>query len=113
MGFQIGAFRFDRAYYNRYVLYFKDISGLSRKADVKIAGVKVGWVEDIQLLTDGLMQAQADVMILRDYALYADAYAIVRQDGLLGPKYIEIVPGDPYLQKLESGSAFAKSSVAP
>lgn len=67
MGFQIGAFRFDRGSYSKYTLLFKDISGLARKADVKIAGVKVGWVEEITLLPDDhLTVARAVVMIKKN-----------------------------------------------
>lgn len=113
MGFQIGAFRFDRIRYNTYTMAFTDISGLSRKAEVKIAGVKVGWVEEITLLADGILQAEATVMILKDYVLHSDAYAIVRQDGLLGPKYLEIIPGDPLLPRLEPGAPLGKPSVEP
>jgi ABC-type transporter Mla subunit MlaD len=40
MGFSIGVFRFDRGNYYAYVIGFNDISGLVRKAEVKIAGVK-------------------------------------------------------------------------
>jgi len=113
MGFQIGAFRFDRGYYAQYVLFFKDIAGLSRKAEVKIAGVKVGWVDEVKLLSDGAHCAQATVMIFRDYHLYSDASAIVRQDGLLGPHYVEINPGDPLLSTLASGDALSRPSIAP
>lgn len=113
MGFHIGAFRFDRDSYNLFTMSFKDISGLSRKADVKIAGVKVGWVEDVKLLEDGELQAEAQVMVNKEYALYADAYAIVRQDGLLGPKYIELIPGDPLMKKMHPGDTLRKPSIEP
>jgi len=113
MGFKIGAFRFDRTQYNKYVMYFEDISGLSRKADVKIAGVKVGWVEKINLIPDHDVKAEAEVMIFKDYTLYSDAYAIVRQDGLLGLKYIEIIPGDPLLRPLKTGEALKKPNIKP
>jgi len=113
MGFQIGAFRFDRGYYAQYVLFFKDISGLSHKADVKIAGVKVGWVDEIKLQADGKTCAQATVMVLRDYHLHTDAYAVVRQDGLLGPHFVEVIPGDPLLGTLSPGDTLMKPSVAP
>lgn len=113
MGFQIGAFRFDKNKYNLYSITFKDVTGLSRKADVKIAGVKVGWVEDIKLHTDGTVSAQAQVMVLKEYALYSDAYALVRQQGLLGPNYLEIITGDPLLRKLSDNEALGKPSVSP
>lgn len=110
MGFKIGSFRFDRARYNQYIVYFDDISGLTRKAEVKIAGVKVGWLESISLIKDHTMKVKADVMIQKNYALYEDSFATVRQDGLLGPKYIEIYSGDPLLNKLESGGTLTRPS---
>ncbi len=113
MGFQIGAFRFDRSKYSMYTMYFKDISGLSRKAEVKIAGVKVGWIEKILLHADGTLEAEADVMVLKDFTLHENAYGIIRQEGLLGPKYLEIVVGDPLLPKIEQGGVLGEPGVAP
>jgi len=113
MGFQIGSFRFDRGRYVEYPLFFKDVSGITRKADVKIAGVKVGWVEEVSLLPNEDMQVEVKVMILKEYSLYSDAYAMVRQDGLLGPKYIEIITGDPLLRKLQPGDPLSKPSTEP
>ena len=113
MGFKIGAFRFDRAQYTKYVLYFRDISGLSRKAAIKIAGVKVGWVEDIQLVSGVDAKAEAVVMVSAAYPLYQNAYALVRQDGLLGPKYVDLLPGDPLLRQLNEGESLQKSGAEP
>jgi len=113
MGFQVGTFRFDRAKYANYKTYFKDISGLSRKAEVKIAGVKVGWVEKLGVIPDGEPLVQADLMVHRDYKLYKNASAVVRQDGLLGPKFLELVPGDPYLETISPGSVLLEPSESP
>ena len=114
LGFKVGAFRFDRGRYNTYVLHFSDVSGLSVKADVKIAGVKVGWVEAVDLTHHcDEHKVSVDVTVLRDYALYADARGIVRQDGLLGMKFIEVIPGDSLLPRLQSGSSFAKLGSEP
>jgi len=113
MGFQIGALRFDTAQYRSYTMTFKDVSGLSGKAIVKIAGVKVGRVEEIDLISDGDPRAEVKVMIHKDYKLHTDAYGKVMQDGLLGPKYLEIIPGDPLLPLLSPGQALSKPSVAP
>src|SRR5579862_2937200 len=113
MGFKIGAFRFDRSQYGKYMLYFRDISGLSRKAAVKIAGVKVGWVESIKLLEGAQAQVEAEIMVASEYQLYENAYALVRQDGLLGPKYIDLLPGDQLLQQLPEGASLQKSGVEP
>ncbi|MBI2344799.1 MCE family protein [Candidatus Dependentiae bacterium] len=102
----IGAFRFSSTGYVPYKVSFDDVSGLSKKAEVKISGVKVGWIENIELLSNG--KAQADIMVNKKYNLYDNAYAIVRQEGLIGTKYLELVPGDPMLPKLPSGNALAR-----
>lgn len=113
MGFKIGAFRFDRGRYTQYILYFNDISGLSRKASVKIAGVKVGWVEELKLIPDHKVTAEAIIMVENDFPLYQNAYAMVRQDGLLGPKYVELIPGDPLLRRLERGDTLTRAGADP
>lgn len=113
MGFRIGAFRFDRGKHTNYTVTFQDISGLSRKADIKIAGVKVGWVEAVTLHPGNDLQAEAEIMVLSEYRLYANAYAVVRQDGLLGPKYLEIIPGDPLTNQLLPGERLARQTQEP
>jgi phospholipid/cholesterol/gamma-HCH transport system substrate-binding protein len=110
MGFQIGAFRFNTKSYHSYTTYFNDSSGLSRKAEVRIAGVKVGWVEEINLFSHGRPCAQVKVCIEKRYCLYENAYAIIRQDGFLGSRYIEMVPGDPTSLPLADGSQLKKLS---
>ncbi len=116
MTFQIGVFRLDSGSYREQIVYFSDVSGLSKKADVKIAGVKVGWVSAIGLAQrkqKGGYNAQADIMVLKKYQLKADAYAVVRQDGLLGTKYLEIIPGDPLAPPLKYGAPLGKPGKAP
>lgn len=112
MTFQIGVFRFDRSRYNDYTIYFYDVSGLNKKSDVQIAGVKVGWVETIELVNNG-QQVRALVKVLKEYKLYSDAYGIIRQDGLLGTKYLEIIPGDSMLSTIKSGGILMKPSKEP
>lgn len=104
----IGAFRLSSSGYVGYTIAFDDVAGLSRKAEVKMAGVKVGWVEDLVLIQPH-HTARATIMINEKYRLYDNAYAIVRQEGLIGTKYLEVIPGDPLLPHLNPGSALAKS----
>ena len=110
MGMHVGAFRFDTKSYHSYSVQFKDVSGLSRKAEIKIAGVKVGWIDSIDLQDASVHanRARVNLCIKKEYALYADAYALVRQDGLIGPKYIELIPGDPLTNRLNPGSSMTK-----
>jgi phospholipid/cholesterol/gamma-HCH transport system substrate-binding protein len=116
MTFHIGVFRFDTGSYRPQRVYFNDVSGLAKKADVKIAGVKVGWVDRISLhLKESSpgYSARADIMVAKNYKLRSDAYAVVRQDGLLGVKYLEITPGDPLSPSLRAGEALGRPGKAP
>ncbi len=116
MTVQIGVFQLDMDKYRKQVVYFNDISGLIKKADVKIAGVKVGWIVDISLnqKDDGTgYTAEADIMIDKRYIIRADGHGVVRQDGLLGVKYLEIIPGDPALPALTNGDALGKPGKSP
>lgn len=112
MTFYLGVFRLNVHSYKSYTIYFDDISGLSRKADVKLAGVKVGWVDDITLLVDSSAKARLKIMILNGYTMHGDAYAEIRQEGLLGSKYLELVPGNPASGELPPNSTFTKEGKA-
>lgn len=112
MTFQIGVLRFDRSRYYDYTVYFYDVSGLNKKSDVQIAGVKVGWVEDIELVNNG-QQVRASVKVLKSYTLHQDAYGVIRQDGLLGTKYLEVIPGDQLLATIKPGGILMKPSKEP
>ena len=113
MSFQIGVFRWGAFDYRTYTIYFKDISGLAKKADVKISGVKVGWVNGVELVPDHALQAKAYIKVHKKYILHTNASAEVRQDGLLGTMYLELDPGSVSLPPLPAGSALARPGKAP
>ena len=72
---------------------FNDISGLNVHAPVKIAGVKIGIVDQIELLPKTY---QAKVSLVIDQALGGlpiDSSVSVATEGLLGNKYLDITPG--------------------
>jgi phospholipid/cholesterol/gamma-HCH transport system substrate-binding protein len=100
MGAAIGTFSFDGTRYNAYTFVYADVTGLACKSEVKIAGVKVGWVKNIHLAGSDGSGVQVEVSIDKQYHLYENARAMVRQDGLLGPYYLEVVPGDPELSRV-------------
>lgn len=107
----VGALRFDKEKYFPYGAYFKDVSGLTKKADVKIAGVKVGWVESLSLENTGLVKT--NIMILKNHELHSGGYAVLRQESLLGSKFIEIVPGDSRAPLLVPGAILGQPDSQP
>jgi len=103
MSFKMGICRLDTIRYAQYSTYFKDVSCLREKADLRISGVRIGWVEKIHLLSHENL-VRVDLMVDRNSIIYSDAFATIRQDGLLGTKYIEINPGDSINPILPPGS---------
>jgi phospholipid/cholesterol/gamma-HCH transport system substrate-binding protein len=90
MTFKVGGYRFGTAAgYHIYAL-FDSVAGLDTKSKIRVAGVEVGNVETIALL-DG--QAKVTLRINPDIKLRKGTQAAVRATGLLGDKYLELVPG--------------------
>ena len=71
---------------------FDNATGLEKDASVQIAGVEVGRVEDISLKNG---KALVRLRILPDVQLEKDAEAKIKAYGILGDKYVDIVPGTP------------------
>jgi phospholipid/cholesterol/gamma-HCH transport system substrate-binding protein len=71
---------------------FTDISGLKVNAPVQMYGVEIGFVSHI-----GLDQkkgvAAVSMMLLKEVKLTDDAIAAIKTNGLIGDKYVKIVPG--------------------
>ncbi len=91
---RVGFFNLDKSKYAFYTVCFNDACGLERKADVKMFGIKVGRVESLTLKPE-IHQVWADIMVQKECLLYTDAASMIKQDGLLGNKYLELIPGNP------------------
>jgi phospholipid/cholesterol/gamma-HCH transport system substrate-binding protein len=70
---------------------FPSIGGLKAGALVEIAGVEVGRVRSLTLNED--YQARVVLEINRNVKLQDDTIASIKTKGLLGEKYVDIVPG--------------------
>jgi phospholipid/cholesterol/gamma-HCH transport system substrate-binding protein len=104
-------FRFNKDSYNEYRAYFDDTGGITAKAQIRIAGVDVGWVESIKLLAGG--KAELLLFIHHQNRLAKNAYAMINQEGLIGAKNVEIDPGDPSTGILLPGSILSMPGKTP
>ncbi|MBI5178128.1 MAG: MCE family protein [Nitrospinae bacterium] len=73
-----------------FIVYFKTITGVTEKSDVRMAGVKIGEVKKVELEN---YRAKVTVGLHGDYDVPDDSVATVQGKGLLGEKFIEIRPG--------------------
>lgn len=71
---------------------FDKIDGLPSGADVRIAGVKVGSVTGTRINPE-TFQAEVTLRVGSGIRLPADSSAEITSEGLLGGKYVSIVPG--------------------
>ena len=69
---------------------FSTVKGLKKDTVVEISGVEVGKVADIKLVD---YEVVVTLRIRDDIVLQEDAIASIRTKGLMGEKYVEIMPG--------------------
>ena len=80
---------------------FDKVDGLERGSDVRISGIKVGTVLD-QTLDPETYRAEVRFSLREDIQLPADTSAAVVSNGLLGGKYLALIPGGD-IEMLEPG----------
>jgi len=82
---------------------FDRIDGLTVGADVKLAGVKVGAVTEARIDPKSYM-AEVRFSVANGISIPKDSSAEITSDGLLGGKYLSLVPGGDD-KMLRSGEA--------
>jgi len=72
--------------------FFSSVSGLKTGARIEMAGVPIGTVLSITIDKDRLL-AKVEFGIDQDIELSEDIIASVKTSGIIGQKYIDILPG--------------------
>lgn len=88
--FRVGEFTLIKEKGYRIYAHFDSAAGLDTKSQVRVAGVDVGKVEDIDLIDS---RAKVTILIRPEVKLKKGAKASIRATGLLGEKYLEILAG--------------------
>ena len=91
--FKTGDFYMKPGYTVR--LIFDFVSGVDKGSPVRLAGVNVGEVTQIKIIrnTEGVTQAEVTARIDQGVYIEEDADVRINTLGLLGEKYVEILPG--------------------
>lgn len=105
--FRIEDFRLFGPEGQRVDVLFDSVSGLNAKAPVRVAGVKIGTVEKIAL--DG-RRARVSLLLDQNVELNAGSRAAVTNAGILGDKFVELIPGPAGGPKLAAGSVLEGTS---
>jgi len=91
-----------------YTLFVRveNASGLDKDASVRIAGVEAGRITDISL--DNNM-ARLTLKIKPEMTIGKDFVAVLKTKGLLGEKYLELLPGAPGATPLRDGDEITRT----
>ncbi len=96
----------------RFSVNFNEATQLAKQSDVRISGVSVGKVIDIQLTKRGL--ADATIELDDKYApIPSNTRATLRQKTLLGETYVELTPGNRDAKPLPEDGQLSTANVAP
>jgi phospholipid/cholesterol/gamma-HCH transport system substrate-binding protein len=87
--FMLGNFSFGKYY--SFSVYFSDVSGLSVKSPIKISGVEIGIVENLQLEKG---EAKVIAKVKKDVVVYKNSRITIASTGVVGSKYLEITKGE-------------------
>ena len=90
----------------RLTVDFDTAAGLEPKSDVKMAGVPIGKVEEIQLVGN---RARLVLRIKEGIRIPIDSVGSIQTQGLLGEKYVEILPGKDAQRILPAGGQVANT----
>ncbi len=80
---------------------FSNVNGLQVGNNVRFAGINVGTVENIQILTDTSVQVDMVVAVSIQKFIKKDAKAIIGSDGLMGSKILNLSAGTAAYPQVE------------
>jgi len=107
MSLRVGGIKLGRSEGYILVVDFSSVAGLDTDASVRVAGVEVGRVKDIELTGS---KARVELRIRPDVRIGRDFTAMLTTKGLLGERYIELVPGSPNAPPLEDGDTITNTT---
>lgn len=102
--FSVGNFRARLKGSTRFVTYVRDAKFLKIHDPVTYSGYSVGEIKRLEVSPDhhGMVKITFDVD--EEVEVKQDAVVNVKQDGILGPKYLELSPGSTGAKRAVSGS---------
>jgi phospholipid/cholesterol/gamma-HCH transport system substrate-binding protein len=96
---------------NEYHAIFSDVTALVEGDDIRIAGVRVGSVTDIEIVNRD--EAEVSFEVDSSVSLTKSAQAQIRYRNLIGQRYIALSPGEGSTEPLQDGDTIPLSQTAP
>ncbi|WP_158886727.1 MCE family protein [Amycolatopsis anabasis] len=95
---------------NTFVAEFSDVTGLHEGDDVRVAGVKVGRIESLELTGS---RAEVGFTVQADQPVFANTKALIRYQNLVGQRYLALTPGAGAAKPLPDGARIPPDRTEP
>jgi phospholipid/cholesterol/gamma-HCH transport system substrate-binding protein len=105
--FSVGNFRSRLKSAVRYTTYVSDAKFLKTHDAVTVGGFKVGEIKVLEVPPDQHGMVKITIDVEPEIEVKEDSRITVKQDGILGPKYLEISPGTPGAKRAPGGATIA------
>ena len=89
---------------------FSNIGGIVKDAGVLYGGIVVGKVRDIRLDQEGPLKVDVKLAIFNDVKIRKDSKFVINQSGLLGDRYVDVIPQGSTAGFLKPGDMVQGSS---
>lgn len=103
MTFAVGKYQFGAKKGYLLTATFDSVAGIDQKAAVRMAGVRIGTVEKVELDDS---RAKVTLRIDPEVRIQRTSEAMIKSMGLLGEKYVEFVPRKTEKQPPPAGGAY-------
>lgn len=100
MSLEVSETNIARGRANTYTAKFDSVTGVVNKSPIETAGIRVGFIDSIELEKD---KARVTVKVIPDLPLYKNAKLWIKDRGILGDRFLKLDPGTPDYPKLGSG----------
>lgn len=84
-----------------YVAEFTDVSGLHEGDNVRVAGVRVGRVDELRLVGT---RAQVTMSVRADQPVFENTRVLIRYQNLVGQRFLALAPGPGAARPLPDGA---------
>lgn len=105
MSLKVGGFSIGKEEGYQIYVSMDSAAGLDPNASVRVAGVEVGRAKVIDLVDN---KARLTLLIKPGIVIGKDFTAVLKTQGLLGERYLDLLPGSPYATPLEDGDELTR-----
>ncbi|WP_028922350.1 MCE family protein [Pseudonocardia acaciae] len=93
-----------------YTAEFTDVSGLKPGDNVRVAGVRVGRVDDMELVGT---RAFVTLSVRAEQPVFENTRVVIRYQNLVGQRFVALVPGEGRARPLVDGARIPASRTEP